>query len=106
MLAREEWSIPKVQPVAKPDVFSLESLIAWLEKQPADGVYCYLDNGGCLLHKYFTAMGVAKLDWVGGYNLHLNAGTAIPLTEAFEDISANLPHTFGAALIRARAALR
>lgn len=53
MLNRIEWDKSKVQA----DIFSLEGLIAWLEKQPARMEYCYLDNGDCLLGRYFTAMG-------------------------------------------------
>jgi hypothetical protein len=39
------------------DVHSLDSLIAWLEKQPADGIYQYADTKNCLLCQYYTAMG-------------------------------------------------
>ena len=42
----------------KPDVFSLEGLAAWLEKQPAEKRYCYLNTGACLLHQYVAASGL------------------------------------------------
>lgn len=89
---------------AKPDVFSLEGLIAWLEKQSPANSYCFFNNGGCLLHQYFTASAV-DIDWVGGYTYTLKGQPSEPLPEPFEDISADYPHTFGAALERARAAL-
>ena len=77
----------------KADVFSLESLIAWLEKQPADGEYCYHDlNGHCLICQYLTSHGVDFHE----YGLFMDS-------EARTEIAAERPWTFGAALTRARA---
>jgi hypothetical protein len=39
------------------DVFSLESLIAWLEKQPRDRRYDYIDTHNCLAACYYKDMG-------------------------------------------------
>ena len=36
------------------DKFSLDTLIAWLERQPADGTYCYVMSNMCLLAQYYT----------------------------------------------------
>ena len=36
----------------KPEVFSLEGLIAWLEVQDKDKAYCYLDADHCLMGQY------------------------------------------------------
>lgn len=41
----------------KPDVFSLEGLIAWLEKQPATLTYDYTSPRKCLLSRYLIDAG-------------------------------------------------
>jgi hypothetical protein len=101
----------------KADPFSLESLIAWLEKQPADKQYCYLDNGNCLHCQYFTAMGFENVHAFGfaiyhGKNPMLSSmgqDDAIEnggrLSDQFVDVAVLGRHTFGAALDRAREAL-
>lgn len=90
---------PKWETKTKPDVFSLESLIAWLETMPADGTYNYNNcDGGCLLDLYLaTATGKRsrpdpKTHWktCGGGENYLFIGRT-------------KPQTFGAALSRARA---
>ena len=53
MLYDKRWEKPEV----KADPFSLESLIAWLEKQPADKPYDYIDSTNCLLCQYFRSVG-------------------------------------------------
>lgn len=87
----------------KADPSTLESLIAWLEKQPADREYCYMDNGRCLLGQYFLASGFSKVS-VGGTEVVLN-GIEILLSETFQDIAWASPRTFAGALDRARTAL-
>jgi len=90
---------PKWKADVTADPFKLSTLIAWLEKQPAHKGYCYLASGGCLLHQYFTACGFKKVT-VGGYGVSLN-NIEYPLGD-FENIPNETPHTFGAALERAR----
>lgn len=87
----------------KPDVFSLESLIAWLEKQPGDNVYCYDDAGHCLHAQYFTAK---RLNWssLGNVCVLIDGGYR-DLPASFQMTAQQRPHTFGAALDRARKAL-
>ena len=88
MLFNPDWSKTET----KADPFKLETLIAWLEKQPADQEYNFRDcSGRCLFGQYYTAMG---FDWQKEY-----------LADHFDHINiAGLePHTFGAALERARA---
>jgi hypothetical protein len=97
---------PKWEVQVKADPFSLESLIVWLEKQPAEKQYCYGDNGRCLLADYFTSVGyenvsVGACDFHHGPNLEMTA----KFSDDFSDIAVNRPWTFGAALERARAAL-
>lgn len=92
MLSREEWSIPKVQPA---DVLSLESLIAWLEKQPRDRYYSALPVSSCLLGQFAKAMGSAD-PAADSFNLG-----DLPIFKdiAFDNVT---ECTFGAALERAR----
>lgn len=86
----------------KPDVFSLENLIVWLEKQPADKVYCYADNGNCLLGQYFIAHGHTDVA-VGGETVWLGDAKSHTLPDSFRKLAVYWPRTFGAALKRARA---
>lgn len=86
------------------DVFSLESLIAWLEHQPAKAAYCYESNGHCLLAKYFTAMGLEKV-MVGSCTVDYGRNINKDLPDHFNEISWEFPRTFGAALERARGLL-
>lgn len=95
----------------KADPFSLDTLIAWLEKQPADKVYCYCDTGECLLAQYFTAMGFDRVSMRIRYFGHGHGDTRVGLPPNFNAIAANSgdyfepisgDFTFGAALDRAR----
>jgi hypothetical protein len=83
---------PKWEQQTKADPFKIETLIAWLEKQPADCRYDF-DNcdGECLFGLYYTAMG---LKWWDEY-----------LEKHFDHtaIACGWPETFGGALERARA---
>lgn len=99
MLYDPKWEKPEI----KADPFSLESLIAWLEKQPASAGYCYQSNGNCLLAKYFHAAGYPNAMLGGDYvRLHGVRQRTI-ISEEFQIIPLREPHTFGAALERARA---
>ena len=68
--------------------YSLEDLIAWLEKQPAKKSYCWRDARTCLLGQYAAAIG-QRLP-LYSIPIHL---AGVVLQE---------PLTFGAALDRAR----
>lgn len=91
---------PKWEIEVKADPFSLESLIAWLEKQPTAKEYDFCDcNGRCLLDQYAAAMGLKN-----------ESGLYVRLDAAFDGaagfyIAVGFPRTFGAALDRARDAL-
>src|ERR1700676_290479 len=99
MLYDPKWEKPA-------DVFSLESLTAWLEKQPEDKTYNYMNcDGECLFGQYITTCG---FDWrteVKGSRCFNN-----PRLEEFKrlvyyKITEPRPHAFGAALERPRKAL-
>ena len=86
----------------KPDVFSLEGLIAWLEKQPADQKYVWFSfsgncNGGRLIHQYLRAN-----DRHPTYDYDQFAKCAGG-RRADTEVAMRSPHTFGAALERALA---
>lgn len=104
MLYDKRWDKPEV----KADPFSLDSLIAWLETQPSDKEYCYLDNGHCLLGQYFTAMGFNGVQ-VGGGDFDHEFAENVRFPEILGDvaygdlITSDYVRTFGAALHRARA---
>lgn len=90
----------------KVDPFALDTLIAWLENQPANKAYSYCSTGRCLLAQYFTAHGFANVS-IGSTTIR---NTQIPdsrrkFPDIFEHIVNESPMTFGAALKRAHTAL-
>ena len=88
---------PKWEIEVKADPLSLEGLIAWLEKQPADMTYDWHDcKGACLVGIYFASIGHpwSAVSYVRFTNY--DTRTHVAGTE---------PFTFGAALARARKAL-
>lgn len=46
----------------KADPFSLDSLIAWLEKQPRRREYQWFDCRDCVMHHYYSDVLRDKLD--------------------------------------------
>lgn len=88
----------------KADPFTLDSFIAWLEKQPAKKTYCYTSTGHCLIAQYLKHLGHTNIS-VAGYGKWWSDQGRGQLA-AIADI-ANPPSsalsTFGAALERARA---
>lgn len=83
------------------DIFALEPLIAWLEKQPAYKEYEFTEPRKCLLAQYYHAQGYQDVE-VGGYIVTLDGKKWYDIPDSFGDISAKRPLTFGAALDRAR----
>ena len=93
---------PNWKKVAKStDIESVESLIAWLEEQNPNEKYSYINPRGCLLAQYFTAMGMVGVSvshfYYGGLGFHRKE-----LPQHLHDIAFASPHTFGAALERAK----
>lgn len=87
--------------------FSLESLIAWLETKDAEGEYEICQIKYCLLAQYTEASG----GYVSGCRSYYAIGDFHLDTVGEETLSTvhsiayDDPHTFGAALTRAQAAL-
>jgi hypothetical protein len=84
VLYNPEWEV-------KSDPFTLESLIAWLEKQPTNGTYNYSDcDGACLIDLYL------------GRRTSGTEYSSICDRTGWGMLAARFPRTFGAALERAR----
>lgn len=92
------------------DVFSLPSLIAWLEKQPGEMRYNWHSCNACLFYAYLVAhQKTGKTPWSEfgdrikpGMDLFASVVSSI---KTYWAIAAVQPFTYGAALLRARAAL-
>ena len=82
----------------KADVFTLASLIAWLETMPPKREYnYYCKEGQCLLDQYLAAHGLAVRNYISACHLDFPAGDLVGMR-----IANGVPMTFGAALARAR----
>lgn len=105
MLYNKEWEGSK-------DPLSLDSLIGWLEKQPAAADYEYESTHHCLLSQYFTAMGYENVRVMPTGFAH--GSSKRPIGEDWRALPAGFSYialgycinsnnwTFGAALDRAR----
>lgn len=87
---------------------SLEGIIAWLETQPPETPYEFMNcKGQCLIGQYMTSIGIV-------WNHNSEGSTYIKTLCSFDNgniysgqsIASHHPHTFGAALERARAKLQ
>jgi hypothetical protein len=80
----------------KTDTWAMPSFVAWLENQPPEKTYNWLDcRGACLISQYMTANGIEWYD--EGLLLY---SSHVP--EEFKTVAVRHPRTFGAALHRAR----
>lgn len=91
----------------KDNTFTLQGLIAWLEKKPDDGIYCYHSPYRCLLHQYFKAAGVDFKSIGPGYIRYDDSVGRKALPNGFERVALGKGDqsdwTFGQALARAKA---
>lgn len=88
MLYDPKWEV-------KADPFSLESLIAWMEKQPAEKAYDYTHPSKCLVAQYLKAMGVKH------FSLSVSELKQLGWNRIVNPLYGE--HTFGGALKRTRA---
>lgn len=91
----------------KPDVFSLQSLAAWLRTKDPEEEYDYMNcDGGCLIGQYLIA--VTGKSW---REQGIWYGQIVENHPAYEWVASGESyrsegHTFGAALARCEAALQ
>ena len=95
---------PKWETETKPDVFSLEGLLAWLQTKPPNDQYNYEDCcGGCLYGQYVIASGIPWKEVFGTAIYDHKDAAALPFKQfVYHKVAKAEPHTFGAALKRAR----
>lgn len=99
---------PKWEQQTKADPFTLESLITWLEKQPAKEKYDY-DNcsGECLFGLYMGTLGLSWKEVGGSCVVYGKKDIHGPFRQmVYKSVAMSFPWTFGGALKRARAAVR
>jgi hypothetical protein len=100
MLYDPKWEKPEV----KADPFSLESLIAWLEKQPSDGSYDWYGIEKCLVCQFYQANGISEPWGECSYTKPFDRGHGhADAHRRYWAVGQAWPWTFGAALERARA---
>ena len=90
----------EISDYAKPDVFSVEGLLAWLDTQDPATEYDYFDTDDCLLCRYGRARGL-KVKWAGGNSIRIGRIRH----EVFPEntfIACADPWTYGAAAQRCR----
>lgn len=100
MLYNQDWDKPQR------DIFSTDSLIAWLETKDPQEEYIYASPGNCMLAQYFYAMGKYRFVSVNPTSVTLN-DTKYPLPKGWDEIALGSPlknnkFTFGHALKRAK----
>lgn len=87
----------------KADPLKIETLVAWLEQQHPKAEYCYEDTAVCLLAKYFGQSEGKDVNCTGTMVVRFEDGTDIIFPVSWHNkIAEPTPHTFGAALKRAR----
>lgn len=92
---------------SRQDALTRKALVAWLETKPADRRYCYHSNGHCLLATFFRAAGFKRIVVEPDRFSHAESfGHPVKLPRSFILIAALRPHTYGAALDRARNSVR
>ena len=97
---------PKWEVEIKADPLSLEGVIAWLEKQPADEAYDYDDCSGACLYGLYMAHHGFTWEASGACGKHVSSPERSQFCDlVYCEVAAEEPWTFGAALERARAAV-
>lgn len=91
---------PKWGAQVKVDPTALTSLIAWLETMPPRQSYNWMDTCNCLAGQYMHACGISRMDPDRLLLSELMGGM-----DRYLAVAGMKPHTFGAALKRARAAM-
>lgn len=85
------------------DPFQLPKFIAWLETKPRHKKYETDNNQKCIIAQYLIANGWAtplQLGWVTAWD-HVN-NQCVDIPHDVQDAAHKEPHTYGAALKRAK----
>jgi hypothetical protein len=88
----------EAQQETRPDPFTLEALIAWLEKQPPETDYNWMSGNDCLLCRYLKANDIHFINYKRMQDMESDSGWRVAS-------AVNGPTTYGAALSRARVLL-
>ena len=80
----------------KPDVFSMESFVLWLESQPRRGRYTYFITERCLLTQWLNSLGIYP-QRSRDYPPEISAYCG-----PFARVAVGYPQTYSGALKRAR----
>src|SRR5579872_4798368 len=90
-----------------PDLWDKARIIAWLASKPANGEYCYVSNGHCLIAQWLRANGWRDPNVTGGPYVQAREGLGElqKVPRWLWHVSRDQPRTFGAALARAKGAL-
>lgn len=105
MLFNTAWQKKSVEVQPQPDLMSTASLVAWLEKKPADKAYSYRTGDSCLLAQYFRESGdrYATLGHEHVYSGAMGRRVTLPLAFIAAAGRYSPDHTFGGALNRLKA---
>lgn len=91
MLYRQTWT--------KPEIYSLEGFIAWLETQRGDIGYDWMDINHCVTCQYLRSRGISD---VHGSDSTIGMHQVFPNLHIYHEVCATEPWTFEAALHRAK----
>jgi hypothetical protein len=95
MLYNPEWKV-KVDPLSK------EALIAWLEKQDPNQRYEWYEPASCLLGLWTKSVDPTSCHDPESCTRYIVYGRNVDFWTFISEIACHNPHTFGAALERAR----
>lgn len=100
MLYDPKWGSPPVMPTTVAEI--LQGLVEWLEGKPGGTTYSWIDPEDCLLARYSRSLGNEERPYHKLFELVWYAGK---LSEMESKVAVLRPHTYAAALQRARALL-
>lgn len=81
---------------------NIDRIIEWLEKQPADQRYCYMDQKSCLGTKYLESCGLNGIGKVFQYIYRYPNLRRVASGHGFPSSDPRNPWNYGEALERAR----
>ena len=82
---------------ANDTIYSIQSFIAWLEKQPRGINYDWFDISDCVVCKYLKAKGLERPTLGPGYDKVFSS------SDEYRSVAGAQPWTYGATLARAKA---